>query len=647
MCNGKDGSVNFIKKGECSDTEVLISNHCKDYGDWLNDGFSCMINKTDSKKYPFYLVKFPGYNVNGRGKWGIHREGEEEGKMVLWSTYGKANRNTETYAIDKDTGQDIYYVYGIKAFYRGKTAGGTIVGIAPDGKSNESYNIKPDNINGQDYIKKYKEFLKVQKVSTNNIKVEWEIDKTNKQVLDLHQTENECQTGMEILSNGELGDKCKKLFYNDGNSSKTVRDFLLDYTLDGTYNNNNLPYSPELKTIGTIGGEGIKAASDYSNLEQEDYYYYTLWRLKFSYTKQETPPPKPPEPIWTCQCYPNIVYGPEPKCDSLSLTTNYKIKCQKQNGIANALPDFYDLYQNKQSLFLGNSECEKFADFKRCKLEYEYHVEQKQLEEKVVDEKCRNDYNRVKADITESFKSDVNKPINDVNITLDKYKSISGEDNVSLNLSCKDTICSPKANCMDKNGNIKIPNSDCASGERKLDPGLIFAPPGGTNIIKAEATINEQKIEWNETSPSNPSCPFENNLDPGNPDPGNPDPDDSKPDFIWRTISLDAPFIKKNGQVRDSSWEQGDIDKVITARKDIYNEDHLMYKIELSPSKIQDIREYNKNHNYKYDDKFKGNISSFLRDEGIDILDKSCKCYEKEKVVDGEKFNSNKCGTDK
>ncbi|MEG2311419.1 MAG: hypothetical protein RSB72_01825, partial [Bacilli bacterium] len=90
-----------------------------------------------------------------------------------------------------------------------------------------------------------------------------------------------------------------------------------------------------------------------------------------------------------------------------------------------------------------------------------------------------------------------------------------------------------------------------------------------------------------------------------------------------------------------------DIDKVITARKDIYNEDHLMYKIELSPSKIQDIREYNENHNYKYDDKFKGNISSFLRDEGIDILDKSCKCYKKKNVVEDEKFNSNKCGTDK
>ncbi len=91
--------------------------------------------------------------------------------------------------------------------------------------------------------------------------------------------------------------------------------------------------------------------------------------------------------------------------------------------------------------------------------------------------------------------------------------------------------------------------------------------------------------------------------------------------LVFRPIDLSNPFPGYNGtgRVSGSNWTTEDIKKYITDRQDVYTKEPL-YTVTLTPTKIKEIREYNKEHDYDdfelecTDGNSRACYSSFIRD---------------------------------
>ena len=91
--------------------------------------------------------------------------------------------------------------------------------------------------------------------------------------------------------------------------------------------------------------------------------------------------------------------------------------------------------------------------------------------------------------------------------------------------------------------------------------------------------------------------------------------------LVFRPIDLSNPFPGYDGTGRTpgSNWTTDDIKEYITDRQDVYTKEPL-YTVTLTPTKIKEIREYNKSNNYDdfkldcKDDNSRACYSSFIRD---------------------------------
>ena len=233
-------------------------------------------------------------------------------------------------------------------------------------------------------------------------------------------------------------------------------------------------------------------------------------------------------------------------------------------------------------------------------------------------------------DKCDSLKKSCNST-NNVNITCSEGNNILISQACSEDESCKNYFC-----------NINNPNtcryecpkdSDNPGKDITREVFAYFAKEIMTNETNKKNLNYNEMLEIAHQTVSSKSFGFSNTCWNTNKKPNT--------NIVYRTISLDNPFPGKDGEGRipGTNWYEysykylDDNNKIVSrsvSGNELYTEKKPIYVIELTPTIIKNIRNYNNNH--KYDDfeldcKSYGNgkcISSFLHDNEYFSLSGTC-----------------------